>query len=120
MIFYYGLLYLAVLSAAMGQIFLKIGSSAKGAKGINVFGLRLNLWVLMGVCAMIMSILLSVRGMSMVPLRDMAFILPSVYFLVPVFSRIFLKERLGHRTIIGTLILIIGVILFNIPIVRLF
>ena len=117
MIFYYGLMYLAVFLAATGQILMKTGS---GRGGLHIGVIFFNIHVLIGLCTMLFSMLFSLRGMSVVPLRDMAFILPSVYVLVPFFSRIFLKEHLGHRTIIGTLILIIGVILFNIPIFRLF
>jgi drug/metabolite transporter (DMT)-like permease len=58
--------------------------------------------------------------MSVVPLRDMAFILPAVYVLVPLFSKIFLKERFGKQTIIGTLIMVVGIVIFNIPMNELF
>jgi drug/metabolite transporter (DMT)-like permease len=115
--FFYLLIYIAVFLAAAGQIMLKIGS---GAGGIDLGIIRLNFWVCLGLGAMVFSMLLNVRALSVVPLRDMAFILPTVYVLVPLFSRIFLKEQLGRRTIIGTMILIAGVVIFNIPMKELF
>lgn len=112
MTFFYVLIYIAVLLAAAGQVMLKLGS---GAGGLNLGILRLNLWVFLGLVAMVMSMLLSVRGLSVVPLRDIAFILPTVYIVVPLFSWIFLKDKLEKRTIIGTMILALGIFLFNIP-----
>lgn len=114
---FYILMYVAVLLAATGQVFLKIGA---GRGGFDVYIIRLNIWIILGLCAMVMSMLLNVRGLSVVPLRDMAFILPTVYIAVPVFSRIFLGEKLGRQTLIGTLIIIVGVVIFNIPMIRLF
>jgi drug/metabolite transporter (DMT)-like permease len=112
MIFYYVIGYIAVLLAAAGQILLKIGS---GKEGTNLGIILLNVWVVLGLGAMVFSILLNVRALSVVPLRDMAFIMPTIYFLVPLFSKIFLKEQLGRRVVIGTLIMITGIILFNLP-----
>ena len=117
MIFFYIIMYIAIFMAAAGQVMLKLGA---GAGGIDLAVIRVNIWVILGLGAMVLSMLLNVRGLSVVPLRDMAFILPTVYIAVPVFSRIFLKERLGRRTILGTLILFLGIVLFNIPIVQLF
>lgn len=117
MTIFYLIMYLAVLLAATGQVLLKIGA---GANGLNLGVMRLNIWVIFGLGAMVLSMLLNVRGLSVVPLRDMAFILPTVYIAVPFFSRIFLKERLKRRTLIGTLIMIAGIVVFNIPITRLF
>lgn len=114
---FYMILFLAVLLGAAGQVLLKIGA---GAGGLDVGIMRLNIWVVLGLGAMVMSMLLSVRGLSVVPLRDMAFILPTVYIAVPVFSRMFLKERINGRTIIGTLIMTAGIVTFNIPIIHLF
>ena len=96
---------------------LKLGA---GTRGINLGIVRVNIWVAIGLGAMVLSMLLNVRALSVVPLRDMSFIMPTVYALVPLFSRIFLKERLSKKTIIGTMILISGIVLFNIPTKTLF
>ena len=114
MTFYYLITYFAVILAAFGQIMLKLGASTSGTKMMGV--LHFNLWVLAGLCAMFFSMLLTVRALSVIPLRDMSFIIPTIYILVPILSRIFLKERLSRKTILGTIILISGIILFNIPI----
>ena len=116
MTIFYILVYLAIVLAAVGQILLKMGSSKKGFKLLTI---NLNLWVALAILSMIVSLFLSIRALSVVPLRDMAFILPTVYILVPLFARIFLKERLNRQIIIGTLLIIIGIIIFNLPTVRL-
>lgn len=115
MIFYYAIIFLAVFLAAAGQILFKIGA---GSGGVDMKFFHINKWVIMGLVTMVFSMLLNVRGLSVVPLRDMAFILPSLFIIVPLFSRIFLKERVGKRTIAGTVILVLGIILFNIPFLR--
>lgn len=113
MIQYYILMYIAVFFAAAGQVMLKMGSRKDG---IELGIITVNIWVILGLMTMVFSMLFSVRGLSVVPLRDLAFILPAVYILVPLFSMIFLKEKLAKRTIVGTTILVSGIILFNIPI----
>ncbi len=105
-------MYIAVFMAAIGQIMLKIGS---GKDGYNLGIIQLNIWVVSGLGAMVLSMLLNVRALSVVPLRDMAFIMPTIYILVPLFSKIFLKEQMGRRVVVGTLIMITGIIIFNIP-----
>lgn len=117
MSFYYGLMYASVLLGAVGQVLLKLGA---GGNGRRLWFLRLNGWIMLGLTAMVAAMLLSVRGLSVVPLRDMAFILPTVYIAVPLFSRIFLKERLPPRVLGGTGILIIGIVVFNILSLRMF
>ena len=116
MMLYYFLMYIAVFFAAAGQVMLKKGSGAKGFK----FGvIKLNIWVILGLMTMVFSMLFSVRGLRVVPLVDLAFILPTIYILVPLFSMIFLKERLAKNTIVGTIVLVVGIVLFNIPIIKL-
>ena len=115
MILHYSIIFLAVLMAAAGQVLFKIGAVSGG---LNLKFVTVNRWIFTGILLMVFSMLLSVRGLSVVPLRDMAFILPSLFILVPLFSRIFLKEKVGDRTIAGIIIVIFGIILFNIPFFR--
>ena len=107
---FYIIMYVAVFMAAIGQILLKIGSEASG---INLGIIQLNIWIISGLGAMVISMLLNVRALSVVPLRDMSFIMPTIYILVPLLSKIFLKEHIGLRVVVGTLIIITGIILFN-------
>ena len=113
MTMYYILIYLAVVLVAAGQVLLKQGS---GRGGLNLGILRLNLYVTLGLAALAMSMFMNVRALSVVPLRDVAFIMPTVYILVPLFARIFLRERFSRRTILGTLLILVGMIIFNLPI----
>ena len=117
MTLYYILLYMAALLAAAGQVMLKLGAAGGG---LDIIIIRLNIWIALGLGAMVMSMLLTVRGLSIVPLRDLAIILPAVYIAVPVFSKIFLKENLSRHIVIGTLIIVAGIAMFNLPIIRLY
>lgn len=112
MIFFYLMAYIAVFLAAAGQVMLKIGLSAGG---IDLGIIRFNTWIAMGLGAMVLSMLLNVRALSVVPLRDLAFIMPTIYIIVPLLSKIFLKEQMGYRAAIGTFIMIAGIVLFNFP-----
>ncbi|SMP72084.1 hypothetical protein SAMN06295888_11878 [Desulfonatronum zhilinae] len=109
---YYLILYLAITMAAAGQVLLKHGAD-KG--GLNLGILRLNLWVVLGFLAMGGSMLMGIRALSVVPLRDMAFILPAVFIFVPVFARVFLGERISRATMIGTMIILAGMVVFHLP-----
>lgn len=111
MVKYYVMIYIAMFSAACGQVLLKKGALPSVTRKC---GPALNGWVILGLGAMILSMLLNVRGLRYVPLRDMVFILPTTYILVPIFSWAFLKEPIGRRTLIGTCIIMIGILLFNI------
>lgn len=112
MLKYYILLYLAVILAAVGQIFLKIGANREG---IRFLALYINPWVAIGLASMVGSMLLNLKGLHQVPLKDMAFILPSVYILVPLLAKIFLKEQYSKQTMMGTLIIFLGIVIFNLP-----
>lgn len=105
--------------AAIGQILLKYGTGKEKIYG-KPSVLRINLWVWSGLVCMVLSMLLNVRALSVVPLRDMAFILPTGYILVPLLAWIFLKEGIPRRTLLGTAIMILGMILFNLPFSQIF
>lgn len=112
MTFYYTIIFVAVVLGVAAQLLLKIGAVRSG---LNIGIMVLNTSVAIGLGLMVLSMLLSVRALNVIPLRDMAFILPSAYILIPFFSHLFLKERISRRTLVGTLIVIIGMVLFNMP-----
>ncbi len=117
MLSYYLLAYMAVLLAATGQILLKQGA---GKAGLNLIVLSLNRWVTLGLGIMVLAMLLNVRALSVIPLKDLAFILPTAYILTPVLAHFLLKEQLNCRTIAGTAVIIAGMIIFNWPMAPLF
>ncbi len=114
---YYLLVYASVFIAAIGQILMKHGTNKKV---IDLVILQLNPWLMFGLGCMVLSMLLNIRGLSAIPLRDMAFILPTVYILVPLLSFFFLGERMERHAIAGTVLIVIGMILFNLPLPQLF
>lgn len=109
---YYFLAVSAVLAACFGQILFKYGTARKG---ISLAGINFNRWILLGGIAMMVSVTFNIKALHVVPLRDMAFITPLSYVIVPLLSRLFLKEKLYHRLVIGTILIVAGVIIFLFP-----
>lgn len=112
----YAMVYMAVGCASLGQLFMKVGAIRPTR---SIVGLRVNAWMFLGLAFMGLSVLLSVLGMRVVPLRDIAAIIPLAYVFVPLLSRFFLKESLKSRTIVGTACIVFGMIVFNVPLFRL-
>jgi len=100
--------------AGASQVLLKRGTMF-GKTEPRTIRSYFNFWVLAGLITMVFGMLMNIKGLRYVPLKSMAFVLPSVYIIIPLFSHLFLKERLGKRLLIGTLVMIVGIIIFNIP-----
>jgi drug/metabolite transporter (DMT)-like permease len=111
---YYIYIYSAVILAAFGQIFLKMGT-VKSFFGTMRFFSFLSAWTILGITSMVVSMLLSIQALSVLPLKELVSILPMVYILVPLLARLFLKESVPKRVFIGTTIIIIGIFIFNNP-----
>ncbi len=110
----YLIIYFSLVLTAFAHLLLKIGVSVDP----TVTGLKkyCHPYIISGYILMILAVVMNIRGLRHVPLRDLAFILPFIYVLVPMLSAIFLKERMTYSKVKGTLLIIIGSIIFNIPI----
>ena len=75
----------------------------------------LSPWFILGLLLMTIGMLMNLIGLRHVPLKDMAFILPTIYIATPIFAWIFLGEKPGEKTCIGSVIMLVGVAIFNIP-----
>ncbi|OEU70988.1 MAG: hypothetical protein BA863_18825 [Desulfovibrio sp. S3730MH75] len=104
----YILAYIATFFAACSQILLKIGT---GKAGFKLVFITLNRQIVLGLTGMFVSLMLSIRALNSLPLREMALILPTVYILVPILSYFFLKEKISKQTTLGTIIIIAGVVI---------
>lgn len=113
---YYASLYIAVALASIGQLLLKAGAMRETKV---LLGVRFNALIILGILLLGGSVVLSVLGMQVVPLRDVAAIIPLAYVFVPLLSRAILKEPLTKKVIVGTMFIVIGMVLFNTPILPL-
>ena len=110
---YYLLLYMSMLLAAGAQVMLKMGSRSYSHSKLSLSSRYCNPWVVSGLLLMFISMLLNVKGLRHVPLKNMSFILPVIYIAVPLFAWIFLEERPSGKMLVGSIIMLIGVIVFN-------
>lgn len=107
----YLIMYAAVFAAAFGQLSLKFGARTKSR-----FYWWMKPWYIAGLSCMVLSLILSLRALRDIPLKDTAFIIPTIYILIPILSCIFLKERFGKKIVLGIVIVTIGIIVFNLPV----
>ena len=103
---YVALLVLSILISAYSQILLK-----KGSKEKNIY---LNKYTIIGYGIMLIATVLSFIALKYVNL-SLSQILQSLSFIfVAILSLLLLKERISKKKIIGMVIIIVGIIIFNI------
>ncbi len=106
----YALLFLSVFLTAFAQILLKMSANDRVAgRSFALMGSKL----VMGYGLLILALVLNVYGLRYVPLSHMAFILPATFILVPVLSKVFLAERLSLQYYFGSLLILVGALVFN-------
>ncbi|MCR5799084.1 MAG: multidrug ABC transporter [Lachnospiraceae bacterium] len=109
--FYLLLAFIGVIVAAFSQVLLK-----KGAMRPHISFIRdyLNAPVICGYGLMFVALLasnLSYRGVNYMAIQ----VIEAVgYILVPILSCVFFKEKLTKNKIIGIIIILAGVLIFNI------
>lgn len=103
---YLVLFILSILIASFSQIILKKGASKK-----NIY---INRYTIIGYGFMLLSTILTLVGYKGTSLT-MSGILQSLSFVfVPLFSFLFLKEKVNKKTMLGIAVIIVGIIVFSI------
>ena len=100
----------AVFVAAMAQIILK--KSAEVNRNEKFWRKFINIWVIVGYAMMLLSSLLNVYALRAMPLNFIPIAEASGYIWVPLLSWILLKKKPTKRNIIGSTIIISGMLLF--------
>ncbi len=113
MLKYYLVALLSVLVTSIAQILLKKGANFGRDKG-SFLALYLNTFSISGYVLFVMVTLLNLYFLKVIPLKELAFIVPVVYILVPVLSYFFLGERLTKRQRYAILIIFVGILIFNV------
>lgn len=103
---YYGFFVVSILIASFSQIILK-----KGAKQKNIY---INKYTIIGYTLMVVSTVLTLIGYKGVNLTASGILQSLSFIFVPIFSYIFLKERINKKIVVGIFIIIIGIIIFSI------
>lgn len=112
MIISLGLVFLAVLFTAISQVFLKIGAQSGGPiRGF--FTIYLNFYTLSAYAILLLVTIISVIALIEVPLKLFYTIASLNFVIVVLLSWIVLKEEMNRGIISGIIIIVMGVMIFN-------
>ena len=97
--------------AALSQIILKTGARKKmnGSK----FLFFVNIYTVIGYFLMLAVTVINLYVFKYLDLKYALIFLPTTFILVLVLSRYFLKEKIEKRNILGYVIILFGVVIFN-------
>ena len=101
---------ISVLIASMSQILLKKSANKAYNSKIKEY---LNVLVIVGYILFFISSILSVVSLKGITISYSSVIESFSYILVPFLSRLLLKEKINNKQVIGMVIIIVGVLLFN-------
>ena len=110
---YVGVAIFSVLLSSLSQVLLKKSSAESKKHWVFEY---LNLKVVIAYSIIFICMLLMIYAFTGMYYRYGAVIESLAYLLIMVFSRIFLKEKITKRRVIGNLIIVVGVIIFTLNI----
>lgn len=99
-----------VLINSSAQILLKVGAT-DSKYNVKVF--LISIFTLIGYGLFFISTVLSVYMLNMIEFKSFTMIIAFNYVVTLIFSKLFLSEKFTTRKIISTLLIITGVIVFN-------
>jgi drug/metabolite transporter (DMT)-like permease len=109
---YYLALFIAAALTVIAQLLLKRGASVKHKN--RFVELFLNQYVILGYILFVTVTVLSMYALKQVPLIMMVVINPLIQILVVVLSMFLFKERLNKMQLRGFILIVLGIIVFNI------
>lgn len=110
MLNYYLIAFGAVLLTAVSQILMKLG--ARSAESVT-WRLYLNGYTLTAYASLVMVTLLNLYAFRHIPLKAAVVLLPLTLVLVVFFSVLLLHERLTRQQIVGSIVILFGLAIFN-------
>jgi drug/metabolite transporter (DMT)-like permease len=111
MLKYYLFYTLSIALGAAGQIILKTG--AKSGKNLGIIHSFVNVFTISGYILLFITTLLSLYALKMIPLKNTIAFLPVTFIIVLMLSSIILKEKISKKQLLGSIIIIFGIIWFN-------
>ena len=109
---YYIAAIIAVVLTAIAQLVLKKGALA-GLKKQGFWGSYFNIYSLTGYGLFVVVTLFNLFALKKVQLKEMTFILPITFVIVPLLSVWIFKERLNQKQVAGIVLIALGVLIFN-------
>ena len=107
---YFLLLIFSVFIASISQILLKISANRKYDKQIKEY---LNPYVIIAYSIFCISLILTILALRGLELKNVPILESTGYIYILILSRIFLKEKITKYRIGGSLLIILGIIVFN-------
>jgi small multidrug resistance pump len=102
----------AVILTSIAQVLLKLGAlnNSKHSTWIRQY---LNLYIFSGYGIFIIVTIINLYAYKFLPLKYAVILLPFVFIFVTLFSIFILKETFSKRKLISYLIIVIGVVIYN-------
>jgi multidrug transporter EmrE-like cation transporter len=107
------LVFLAVLLTGISQVLLKIGSAHNGKRKDSVLDAYLNLHTFCAYGILLIVTVISVIALKEIPLKVFYAIASLGFVVVLIFSWGLLGERITKKTIMGILLIMVGICVFN-------
>ena len=112
MLKYYLIYISAIIITSISQILLKIG--ANRGKSKSYLYSFFNFFTIIGYFFLLLSTVFSLYALRVISLKITIVMLPLVYIFVGFLSFVILKEYFSKIKLIGSIIIIIGILIFNI------
>lgn len=109
---YYIAALIGVFLTAIAQLILKKGALA-GMKKKGFWQAYFNIYSLLGYGLFVVVTLFNLFALKKVELKDMTFILPITFVLVPLLSVLIFKEKLTKQQVWGIVLIAVGIFVFN-------
>lgn len=107
---YYLIALAAVLLTALSQILMKLGARNAGSIAWRIY---LNGYTVTAYIILVVVTLLNLYAFKQIPLKTGVALLPVTLLLVVFFSHWLLQERLTKKQIRGAIVILIGLVVFN-------
>ena len=101
----------AVLLNTVAQVLLKVGANKTTDKSLILK--YLNGYVLLGYAIFLNVTLLNLYAYKYIPIKMAVIFVPFTFILIGLFSFVLLKEEISIRQLISSLIIIVGVVVYN-------
>lgn len=106
--YYFGVV-LTAFASAISQILLNISARKKYKKSIQEY---LNPWVITSYGILVLVLIANVYLLGFMNLKEENAVAASTYVFVLILSRIFLKEKITWKKVLGNVLIIVGILIF--------
>jgi len=107
---YYLIFMFSVFAASLAQILLKMSANKVHSNKIREY---FNIYVIIGYGIFFCSTMLTIIAYREVSLKSGPILNATGYIFVLILSRVLLKEKITKHKMLGTLLILVGIIVFN-------